>query len=72
MWANVASSSNEMQHGPMPPPPSFFSPADLFSPEEMKENVAKMHQKFEAIGKLRQEFVKRLKQGAATTEHVGS
>ena len=57
-----------MHHGHKPP--SFFSPADLFSPEEMQEDFAVMQQNFETIGKLRQDFAKRLEQDGVTKEEV--
>jgi hypothetical protein len=59
-------------HGemPMPPPPPFFSPADLFTPEEMKQDFAKMEENFGKMRTLRQDFGKQLEQGPVSKEDV--
>jgi hypothetical protein len=61
----------EMRSGSMmPPPPRFFSPEDLFTPEEMKQDAPMFHANFEAMKKMRSEFAAKLKQGSVTKEEV--
>ena len=43
-------------HGGMPPPPPFFSPANLFTPDEMKQDFIAMQDNFNKMRALRQDF----------------
>ena len=57
--------------GDMPaPPPPFFSPADLFTAEEMKQDFAIMQQHFKKMKTLRQDFAKQLEHGQVSKEEV--
>ena len=57
-------------HGDMPPPPLFFGPEALFSPQEMQKNFSVMQNSFEKGQKLRKEFAAQLKKGPVTKEQV--
>jgi len=59
-------------HGdmPPPPPPSFFSPADLFTPEEMKQDFTSMQDNFQKMKTLRRDFARQLQQGQMSREDV--
>ena len=70
--------------GAMPPPPfggpgvghhdhehgHFFGPADLFTPEEMKEGADKMHENFKQVDMLRSDFAHQLQHGGVTKEQA--
>ena len=53
----------------MPPPP-FFGPEALFTPEEMRADMATMKRNFEAGQTLRKGFAEQLKQGPITKQFV--
>jgi hypothetical protein len=55
---------------PPPPPPPFFSPAELFSPEEMKADFVKMQENFVKMQELRKSFAEQLKQGSVSKEAI--
>jgi hypothetical protein len=56
-------------HGDMPPPP-FFSPSGLFSPEEMKADAAKNKENFDKMHDMRKAFGAQLQQGPVTRDQV--
>jgi hypothetical protein len=53
----------------MPPPP-FFGPRSLFTPQEMEKNFSLMKKNFDAMQKLRADFAQRLKKGSVSREEV--
>lgn len=76
-----------MSMAPPPPPPPpfgehgprgmhgggpFFSPSGLFTPEEMKAEMAKGKENFDKMRDLRKAFAAKLKQGPVTRDEVAA
>lgn len=57
-------------HGDMPPPPPFFSPSGLFTPDEMKADAAANKATFDKMRDLRKSFGQQLQKGNVTKEQV--
>jgi hypothetical protein len=47
-------------HGHMPPPPPFFGPDDLFTHEEMEQQMSFMRENFDKMDAMRREFANRI------------
>ena len=61
----------EGRGGPgMPPPPPMFGPDDVFSPQEMQQNMQEMQQSFEKVQGLRKNFAAKVEKGPVTKEEV--
>ena len=64
---------HNMQQGEMPPPPPppfLFSSADLFNPQEMKEDFFSVQAGFDKIYILRKDFIEQLKKDKITKEEI--
>jgi len=55
---------------PPPPPPSLFSPADLFTPQEMQENFSGVEDGFNKIYLMRRDFIEQLKKDKITKAEI--
>ena len=58
------------QGGYMSPPPPFFGPDDLFTPDEMRADEIRMREDFDKIGVLRNEFAAQLEAGPVSKDDV--
>lgn len=55
---------------PPPPPPPMFGPAELFTPEELRNDLESMKSKFDEVRQMRKDFAHKLEQGPVTKEEV--
>jgi len=56
--------------GSAPPPPPFMMLQELFTPEEMEREFARVQSSFAKTNRLREEFAGQLMQGPVTTKDV--